>query len=156
MWCTKIGRANGCPVGFLNTMTPSGLPSHRLNQQMNTAVKYKRQSLVSYRITNEHCIAAEVDGSTKVFLYTAFSNVHHFRPSHCAEDDFRSKSRSLWQSLRFRGEPLNLLRYVCPCLFFPSEQLCAAHCPKLWCVDMPTMLEFYCIPSCFFNNFQKN
>jgi len=42
-----------------------------------------------------------------------------------------------------------------PVFFPPSGQLCAAHCRKLWCINVHTILEFYCIPPYFFYNFQK-
>jgi len=38
-------------------------------------------------------------------LYPAFSSTHQtiIFPSNCAEDDFRSKSHLIWQSVRLKG-----------------------------------------------------
>ena len=67
---------------------------------------------MSVRGSHEHCIAAELFALQKLPLYqdSVVLQILPF-PLNWAENDFRSKSRLLWQSVRFKGRRLNVLEY---------------------------------------------
>jgi hypothetical protein len=76
------------------------------------------------RGSHEHGKTADDTDLQKLTLHPGFSYAHQILPfpSDCDEDDFRSKSRVLWQSVWLKGRYFNMLEYSQHRLFFSPHQ----------------------------------
>jgi hypothetical protein len=116
--------------------------SHESTWNMSASLGLRWWQHVILSSLHEYCIAAKVTGSRKkLSLYQVFSYVHQilpFRPK-SAEDDCRSISLLLLQSVGIKLRPLILLEYIHrlmsypigSCMFvFPIPLIWELHCCK--------------------------